>query len=143
MANKLSESNKARFYNFIVQYEKELCQDFGKFNIKDQTLASFCESNRILLGSDCTSNSNKISQYKYYILWDDRKPEKYKVKGNDSVHNLLRHLRNAMAHGNIISENQQKFSLADFNENKRRTMRGKISCTLLFSLLSCLIQTYK
>lgn len=143
MANKLSESNKSRFYDFIVRYEKDLCQKFGRCNIKDQTIISFCDNNRILLGRDCTNNAKNIPQFKYFILWHDRKPEKYKGKANDSAHNLLRHLRNAMAHGNISSETRQKFVLADYNDNGRQTMRGKISCSLMFKLISCIIQTIK
>lgn len=143
MAIKLSEANKSKFYEFIVLYEKKLSGNFGKYNIKEQKLSAFCEDNRILLGSYSESNSKKIRQYKYFILWDNRKPDKFKVKGNDHAHNLLRHLRNAMAHGNICCESRNIFALCDYNNNGKRTMYGKISSTLLFKLISGVIQTFE
>ncbi len=143
MPVKLSDSNKVKFYNFIVDYETSISDNFGHYNIDDPAIVSFCEDNKILLGSDCTSNDKRISQYKFYILWDNRKPDKYKnYKGNDTAHNLLRHIRNSMAHGNLSSVNRQKFNLADYNSDHRQTMRGKISCNLFFDLLDIIQKTY-
>ena len=141
MGLKLSDTNKVKFYNYIVEYETNISHNFGHYSI-NSSIISFCEKHKILLGSDCKTNGNRIAQYKFYILWDDRKPDKYKnLKGNDTAHNLLRHLRNVMAHGNINCEKGRKFTLSDYNDNGRQTMRGKISSALLFDLMSCITQT--
>ena len=141
--NKISESNKIRFYDYIVLYELDICNAFGHYNIKSKSVLQFCEEHKILIGSDCKKNEKMIHQYKYFILWDNTKPTKYKnVQTNDSGHNLLRHIRNAMAHGNIIAENRQTFSLKDYNSEKRRTMRGKISNKLFYELIEVIIATY-
>lgn len=99
MKQKLSERNKVKIYDYISLYEWNISKRFGEFNLKDTDLISFRESNSILLGSLCNSNKDKIRKYKFFILWDDDKPSKYnKDVKNDSAHNLLRHIRNSMAH---------------------------------------------
>ena len=57
------------------------------------------------------------------------------------AHKLLRHLRNA-AHGKITNEKRKKKILSDYNENKRPTMRGKISNILLYGLISLLYKPF-
>lgn len=142
MQVKLSDSNKVKFYNFIVDYETYISNNFGHYNINEPAIVEFCEKHKILLGSDCKTNDKRIAQYKFYILWDDRRPAKYKNSiGNDTAHNLLRHIRNSMAHGNVSSENRQKFNLADYNSENRQTMRGKISCNLFFDLMNVITES--
>lgn len=142
MANKLSDRNKILFYDFIVEYDAIISKNFGIYNIAHSTIDQLCEKNKILIGSLCKSNIEKKFQYKHYILWENKKPEKFKrFKRNDAAHNLLRHIRNAMAHGRIISENRQKFSLSDVNENGRITMDGRISMQLFYNLIDAIQQT--
>lgn len=144
MKQKLSERNKVKIYDYISLYEWNISKRFGEFNLKDTDLISFRESNSILLGSLCNSNKDKIRKYKFFILWDDDKPSKYnKDVKNDSAHNLLRHIRNSMAHGLIFAENRQKFALEDLNKNNNVSMYGKISSKLLFQLIEAIIQTSK
>lgn len=144
MKQKLSERNKVKIYDYISLYEWNISKRFGEFNLKDTDLISFRESNSILLGSLCNSNKDKIRKYKFFILWDDDKPSKYnKDVKNDSAHNLLRHIRNNMAHGLIFAENRQKFALEDLNKNNNVSMYGKISSKLLFQLIEAIIQTSK
>ena len=47
-----------------------------------------------------------------------------------------------MAHGYIVMENRQKFSLSDYNRNDKQSMKGKIQSTIFFELISRLLQTY-
>lgn len=144
MKQKLSERNKVKIYDYISLYEWNISKRFGEFNLKDTDLISFRESNSILLSSLCNSNKDKIRKYKFFILWDDDKPSKYnKDVKNDSAHNLLRHIRNSMAHGLIFAENRQKFALEDLNKNNNVSMYGKISSKLLFQLIEAIIQTSK
>lgn len=143
MANKLSDRNKVLFYDYMVEYEIYIAQEFGHYNNKSQSVIDFCDKNKILIGSSCKTNMEQRFQYKHYILWDDKKPEKFSaIKGNDSAHNLLRHIRNAMAHGNIVGENRQKLSLSDFNESGRQTMIGNISMAMFYKLLDIIKQTH-
>ena len=142
MDNKLSESNIVKLYRFLFAFEKEYANCYGKFNLSDGRIISFKEKENILLGSMCKTNEKKINGAKYFILWDDAKPDRFKsMPNNDSAYNLLKHLRNSIAHGNIISENRQKFSLNDYNRANNLSMKGKISNKLFFQLLELIIST--
>ena len=60
---------------------------------------------------------------------------------DDSVHNLLRHIRNAIAHGLVVAENRQKLSIKDKTKNGRLTLEGKIPNRLFYELLEALLST--
>ena len=140
--NKLSGINIVQLYNFLYKFEKELSNGFGTFDFEDNRLKSFMEDEKILLGSMCPTNEKKKNRFKYFILWDNKKPAIFKpIMGNDSAHNLLRHIRNSIAHGNIFSENRQKFSLEDYSHTNRLSMKGKISNKLFFQLIDLIIAT--
>lgn len=143
MAKKLSDTNKTKFYDFVVQFEKEISHNFLHYNLKNDRVVSFCNENKILIGPYNKRNKESTHQYRHFILWDDTKPDKYKnIKGNDSAHNLLRHLRNSMAHGNISMENRQRFRMFDYNGNGKETMTGQISSILFYGIIERIIQTY-
>ena len=140
--NKLSENNIVRLYRFLFLFEKKISSEFGGLDIADTGLKTFAEKEKILLGSMCQTNEKKKSSFKYFILWEDTKPSAFKsIPGNDSAYNLLRHIRNSIAHGNISSENRQMFSLEDYNKANNLSMKGKISNKLFFQLIDLIIAT--
>ena len=136
--NKLSQNNKIKFYDFICLYEKEISNIFGSFNYNDKKLQSFLANEKILIGSLTKKNQDMAFKMKYHILWDDRTPSKYSSMTKDSVHNLLRHIRNSIAHGNIVSKGKQ-FELHDYNKNNKITLKGRISMSLFFQLINLLL----
>ena len=101
---------------------------------------AFCVATTIKEKSILSSNKNQDIAFKmkYHILWDDRTPSKYNSMKKDSVHNLLRHIRNSMAHGNIVSKGKQ-FELHDYNKNNKITLKGRISMSLFFQLINLLL----
>lgn len=141
---KLSENNIIKLYHYLCRFEKEFSQSFGCFDFKNKKLCDFCIEKSILLGSMCKTNKEKFSGYKYFILFNDRKPERFHdIADNDSVYNLLCHIRNSIAHGLVIAENRQKFNLTDYNKQGKLSMKGKISNKLLYELIDILISTHK
>lgn len=62
-------------------------------------------------------------------------------KGYDVVHHLLRHIRNAIAHGHIIKKGNNKFYIEDMKETGIMTMEGNIAKNEFFLLLEQLKQT--
>ena len=136
--NKLSEKNRSKFYDFICLYEKEISNKFGSFNYNDKNLQSFLANKKILIGSLNKTNKNNAFKMKYHILWDDKHPSKYSSMKKDSVHNLLRHIRNSMAHGNIVSKGKE-FELHDYNKNNKIPLEGKIAMSLFFQLINLLL----
>ena len=82
--NKLSNPNKIKLYTYLCQLEVDLKDSFGLFNIKDPKLNNFLEQEKLLLGSMTEKNEQKIGNYKYFLLSNIRKPDKFKdIAGND------------------------------------------------------------
>lgn len=142
--NKLSNSNKIKLYTYLCQLEVELKGSFGTFNIEDAKLNSFLEEEKLLLGSISEKNEQKIGNYKYFLLSNLRKPDKFKdIVGNDHVFLHLKHIRNAIAHGNVISTNRSNFDIKDYSEQGNLSAKGKLKSELLYRLIEELLKTRK
>lgn len=140
--NKLSDPNKILLYDYLCHLEKELKDSFGKFNIDEIDLCTFLEKNSIFLGSYTPTNEKKLGRYKYFVLGNLRKPDKYKETiGNDYAFLYLKHLRNAIAHGNVMAANKLCFSVEDYSEKGTLSAKGKINCKLFFALIDALLKT--
>ena len=48
--NKLSESNKAKLYDFLCLFEREISSQFGVFDINSPKLQKFLDEKSILIG---------------------------------------------------------------------------------------------
>lgn len=142
--NKLSNPNKIKLYTFLCLLEVELKGSFGIFNIKDPNLNNFLEQERLLLGSMSDKNEQKIRNYKYFLLSNLRKPDKFKnIAGNDYAILHLKHIRNAIAHGNVISTNKSNFDIKDYSEQGNLSAKGKLKSELLYRLIEELLKTRK
>ena len=140
--NKLSNSNKILLYDYLCYLEKELKDSFGKFNIEDDNLCAFLDMNSIFIGSYTETNKKKIRNYKYFLLSNLRKPDKFKkIPDNDDAYLHLKHIRNAIAHGNIVSVNKLNFTITDYSEQGNLSAMGKISCKLFYDLIDVLLKT--
>ena len=133
--NKLSNANKVMLYDYLCHLERDLKDSFGEFNVDDNNLCTFLKKNGILLGSYTATNEKNKGGYKYYVLCNLRKPDKFKnISGNDYAFLHLKHLRNAIAHGNISAINKSCFEIEDYSEKGTLSAKGKISCKLFFGL---------
>lgn len=142
--NKLSDSNKVKLYTWLCQLEYELKNTFGMFDINSRDLKDFLEQERILLGSMSEKNEKEKRNYKYFLLCNLRKPEKYKnIIANDQAYLHLKHIRNSIAHGNVISLNRLNFEIRDYSEQGNKSAEGKISCELFYRLINELLKTKK
>ena len=142
--NKLSNPNKIRLYTYLCQLEVDLKGSFGAFNIKDPKLNSFLEQEKLLLGSMSEKNEQKIGNYKYYLLSNLRKPKKIKdTAGNDHAFLHLKHIRNAIAHGNVASINRLNFDIKDYSEQGNLSAKGRLKSELLYRLIEELLKTRK
>lgn len=142
--NKLSNANKIMLYDYLCHLERELNNTFGEFNVNDNALCAFLDNNSILLGSYTATNDKNKGRYKYFVLSNLRKPDKYKDKsGNDYAYLHLKHIRNAIAHGNVIALNKLNFTLEDYSEKGALSAKGKINCKLFFELIDALLNTRK
>ena len=142
--NKLSNPNKIMLYDYLCLLERELKNTFGEFNVDDNALCTFLENNSILLGSCTATNKKNKGKYKFFVLSNLRKPDKFKdISGNDYAYLHLKHLRNAIAHGNVTAINKLNFRLVDYSETGVISAEGKINCKLFFGLIDALLNTRK
>ena len=142
--NKLSNPNKIKLYTYLCQLEMDLKGTFGKFNIKDPKFNNFLEQEKLLLGSLTKKNEQKMGNYKYFLLSNLRKPDKFKdVAGNDYAFLHLKHIRNAIAHGNVTSTNKLNFNIEDYSEKGVPSTKGKLKCELFYRLIEELLNTRK
>lgn len=142
--NKLSNHNKIKLYTYLCQLEVDLKDSFGIFNIKDPKLNKFLEQEKLLLGSMTEKNEQEIGNCKYFLLSNLRKPDKFKdIVGNDHVFLHLKHIRNAIAHGNVISTNRSNFDIKDYSEQGNLSAKGKLKSELLYRLIEELLETRK
>ena len=89
-------------------------------------------------------NEQKIGNYKYFLLSNLRKPDKFQnIAGNDYAFLHLKHIRNAIAHGNVISTNKSNFDIKDYSEQGNLSAKGKLKSELLYRLIEELLKTRK
>lgn len=131
--NNISESDKARMFDYLKEYQDNIKDNFGKYNFADVKLQKFLSLHDIYIDRFNKKCKNNASKHKYYILFEQKKP---KNKQNDVAHHLLRHLRNAIAHGRIKKKGKDVFQLEDKStDGKNITMSGEIDYKLFFDLI--------
>ena len=134
--NKLSEDDIRKAYRFIYLFEKEVHSKYGTFDFGNESIELFCQEHRIKKKEK--RNTKSTDNY----FWFDTVKTKGAIK-NDFAHNFLRHIRNAMAHGNFSKGRSKKafYTLEDYNKNKGRTMYGRISADLFWKYLNIVLHS--
>lgn len=134
--NKLSEEDIKRAYRFIYIFEKEVSNKFGTFDFENEAIKQFCREHRI---SKKANRDTKLTDN--YFWFDTMKPKD--VRNNDFAHNFLRHIRNAMSHGNLKKEKSRKafYIMEDFNKNNKKTMYGRINANIFWEYLNIVLHS--
>lgn len=99
--NVISETDKAKMFDYLKDYQDNIKVNFGKYNLSDKKLQKFLSVNDIYLGKLNQKCKGIAPNHQYHILYEQNRP---KNKANDEVHHLLRHIRNTIAHGRIKKE---------------------------------------
>lgn len=134
--NKLSEDDIKKAYRFIYIFEKEVCSKYGSFDFNSQDINEYCQRHRI--NKKVTRTTKPTDNY----FWFDTKKIKG-AKNSDFAHNFLRHIRNAMAHGNFKKLRSRKayYTFEDYNKNNIQTMYGKISADSFWKYLNVILHS--
>ena len=132
-ANNLQNKHIVAFYEFLCEYEKNIKNEYGSFDFKNQQFQRFCTTNKI-------DPKNKKSSLPNKFWFTSRQDPKTKV--NDVAHHLLRHIRNAFAHG-LVRRKGKYIILEDYNRNGNQSMCGKIHESLIWQFIETLKQTKK
>lgn len=118
----LDDKELTYFSKFLLYYELEAKKAFNGLNINSRILNKFLKESKIVLDYKNkvqeVTKCNKIS---------------FTTNGNKSL-SLLRHIRNAFAHGNISTDGTS-YSMKDYYHG-RLTMSGVIKKKLLKELIS-------
>lgn len=132
-SNVISEPDKAKMFDYLKDYQDNIKPNFGKYNLVDKKFQKFLSVNDIYIGRLNQKCKGKAINHQYHILYEQNKP---KNKVNDEVHHLLRHLRNAMAHGRIRKKGSILFQFSDETpDGNGVTMIGEIDYKLFFELI--------
>ena len=132
-SNIISEPDKAKMFDYLNYYQDNIKPNFGKYNLVDKKLQKFLSVNDIYIGRLNQKCKGKAINHQYHILYEQNKP---KNKVNDEVHHLLRHLRNAIAHGRIRKKGSKLFQFSDETpDGNGVTMIGEIDYKLFFELI--------
>ena len=104
---------------------------YGNYNLNDTKLIAFCATNHIAL-------KNKRSKLPYLFWFSTHQDKRTKI--NDKAHHLMRHIRNAFAHG-LIKKEGKNFTFQDYSTIGTQTMGGHIRCDLFWAMLDLLKHT--
>ena len=121
MANNIiSQKDKAKMFDYLKDYQDYIKLNFGNYDYLNQEFHKFISTNDIYLGSCSKKCKAKASKHQYFILFEQNKPRN---NDNDVIHHLLRHIRNAIAHGRIKREDGRR--CAGFGRFFRKYVIGK------------------
>lgn len=134
----ISQKDKLRLFDFLLEYSNTIEHNYSRYNWNDQRLIEFCHANSI------DRKINKNSRQTDNCFW-------FETKGrngiNDIAHHFMRHIRNAIAHGNIEyvfkKGGNSFFIFKDFNKHGTQTMYGKIRTDLFWNYISVIQSTFK
>lgn len=141
MSNNLSKSQKVELYDYMAEYANDIQDNFGQYSIS-ANLKNFLTVNKIFKGSLCATNIEKRKKYRFYILFDNTKPSRKELDNipNDEAHNLLRHIRNSIAHDLITRKGAKakEVLIKDKNKAGNLSMEGFINYELLIQMINLL-----
>lgn len=136
----LEDKDVIVLYKYLCEYEKFLKNEYGQFNIYDEKIKRFKNDNKLYLGSiNRMDDKKRAVKSNNYLLWKEGSL-KSKNSNVDRAHALLRRIRNAFAHGNLIDNQNGTFHLKDADDNGP-TLDGTISYSLLYQLIEELRKT--
>lgn len=131
--SKLNQKEKISAIDFLFTYGKGISSEYGQYNWDDKSIISFCTQNNI------KRKGNRKEKYGNFFWFDTKQIEINGVKTNDKAHHFLRHIRNAIAHGNIRKENKK--IIVDDYQGAKQTMHGEIPCDLFWTFIEIVQNT--
>lgn len=143
--NKLSKDNIVLFYKYLCKFEHDYKNSYGKFDFEDKKFVKFCKDSSIQPKGNKAMHNAKGDSHGGY-LWFTSHQIKTQNNINDKAHHLLRHIRNAFAHG-LITSDKKYFHFKDYHLSRKGTieptMGGYIKKELFWPFVDELIKTKK
>lgn len=128
----IPKQEKVQLFDYLKHYENDIKANYGHYDLNDTQLQTFIDTNDIAFCSH-KSKGAKAKQHAAYF--------RYGYNTTDKAHDLMRHIRNAIAHGNIVKK-KGCFWLNDYNQNGTQTLEAKIPADIFWDFLTELENTY-
>lgn len=118
----------------------------GHYDITNAALSRFMQTNEIYVNRYGTRNLKEGKKKPNYFVYTHDSGNKTKANPNpvkDEAHDLLRHIRNSIAHSLVTKpRGKNTFQLQDKNKCGNESMVARIRVDLLKPLLEEIKQTY-
>lgn len=130
----LSMLDKAYLFDFLSCFE-QIKKEPNKYHFKEASLQKFLNDNRIYIGSLSDFSEKKCKRKGYH---------RFVKVARVSAFEILRHIRNAIAHGRIEYQSKNVLKLTDYSSRTQSfTMKASIRRDLMISLIKEIKKTYQ
>lgn len=128
----INQQEKIRLFDYLTRFEKKIKNNRGHYDLSNNQLQTFINENDIAFCS-YQAKGIKAKEHNAYFQYE------YQVA--NKAHDLMRHIRNAIAHGNITKKDGY-FWLTDYTTKGTKTLDAKIKTNVFWNFLTKLENTY-
>ncbi len=128
----LNKEDKVKLFNYLTHFEKNIKNNRGHYDLSNNQLQTFINENDI---SFCSHKAKGIDTKEHNAYFQ------YEYQAANKAHDLMRHIRNAIAHGNITKKDGY-FWLTDYTTKGTKTLDAKIKTDVFWNFLTELENTY-
>lgn len=128
----INNKEKVKLFDYLTLFEHEIKNNHGHYDLNDNQLQTFINENDIAFCS-YQAKGTKTKEHKAYF--------QYKYTTTNKAYDLMRHIRNAIAHGNVIKKDGY-FWLTDYTNKGTKTLDAKIKTDVFWIFLTELENTY-
>lgn len=137
----MNKNNKAELYELLDKLNKAIKENIGHYDLGSPILQNFLSINDIKIDSLGKRNIKKYkSQHNFILVNFESANSKSKI--TDKAHDVLRHLRNSLAHSLVFQKGKNEYQLIDKNKADNESMNALIRKDLLFTLVDEIMGTY-
>lgn len=128
----INQQEKIRLFDYLTRFEKKIKNNRGHYDLSNNQLQTFINENDIAF---CSYQAKGIKAKEHNAYFQ------YEYQAANKAHDLMRHIRNAIAHGNITKKDGY-FWLTDYTTKGTKTLDAKIKTNVFWNFLTKLENTY-
>lgn len=128
----INQQEKIRLFDYLTRFEKKIKNNRGHYDLSNNQLQTFINENDIAF---CSYQAKGIKAKEHNAYFQ------YEYQAANKAHDLMRHIRNAIAHGNITKKDGY-FWLTDYTTKGTKTLEAKIPTDIFWDFLTELENTY-
>lgn len=128
----INNKEKVTLFDYLTRFEKKIKNNRGHYDLSNNQLQTFINENDIAF---CSYQAKGIKAKEHNAYFQ------YEYQAANKAHDLMRHIRNAIAHGNITKKDGY-FWLTDYTTKGTKTLEAKIPTDIFWDFLTELENTY-